>query len=158
MADLTDFIPVRSGIFERRLRWKDKVVIDSKGQVRFNQQVLEELGELPFPKAFITIGTNEQDTLTFEFHSEADIKTSKFKSRGQRPYTYTPQSKKCQARNALLMTKVEPVVNMIIYRDSNSSKGKQYPDSIAFGNPVVNSDRKIVQISTAHMEKRKKNR
>ena len=71
MAKLTDFFEgaIGKANYSRLELWKDKVVIDRRGQVRYNQKVLIKLGELP-DEPRVIVSSPDDKTLMFWFVSK----------------------------------------------------------------------------------------
>ena len=162
MANLTDFFDGAIGKtnYSRLELWKDKVVIDKRGQVRYNQKVLIKLGELPDePK--VLVSSPDDKTLMFWFVSKEYTESSDFRSNFEDrlapyPYVFTEKTKKIHALEALRSSGIKVIVDMIIHRDSSTKKGMKFPDSIGFSDWEVDAEQKIVSVYIRKMEKKDK--
>jgi len=139
-------------------RWGGEIVIDGNGQVRFHQKVLHALGELPTePK--VLVASPDDKTVIFKFISTEYAESQEFrtacKGKDIYPYKFTAYPKNgCHARRALEDTGIREIVETMVYYKSKSSKGMKYPDSLTFTDPVVDTEQKIVTISTDDIEQK----
>ena len=162
MAKLTDFFEgaIGKANYSRLELWKDKVVIDRRGQVRFNQKVLIKLGELPDDPR-VLVSSPDDKTLMFWFvsyeYSQSSELRSKFEDRlAPYPYKFTEKTKKIHALEALRSSGVKVISSMIINSESQTKKGMKLPDSIGFGDWEVDAEQKIVSVYIRKMEKKDK--
>lgn len=162
MAKLTDFFDgaIGKANYSRLELWKDKVVIDKRGQVRYNQKVLIKLGELP-DEPRVIVSSPDDKTLMFWFVSKEYTESSDFRSNFEDrlapyPYVFTEKTKKIHAMEALRSSGVKVVADMIVYRDSTTEKGMKFPDSIGFSDWEVDAEQKIVSVYIRKMEKKAK--
>ena len=158
-ADFFDGV-IGKTLYSRLELWKDKVIIDKRGQVRFNQKVLIKLGELPIEPRVI-VSSPDDKTLMFWFVSKEYTESSDFRAIFEDrllpyPYIFTEKTKKIQALDALRSSGVKVVANMIIHSDSTTKKGMEFSDSIGFADWEVDAERKIVSVYIRKMEKRAK--
>jgi hypothetical protein len=163
MANLTDFFDDVIGKtgYSRLELWKDKVVIDKRGQVRINQQVLVKLGKLP-DEPRVIIRKPDKKRLGFWFVSREFTESEEFRTayedrNSPRAYTFTEKTKNFSALDALRRSGIKDIADMITYRDSDTKRGKQYPDSIGFGEWEVDTEQMTIWIDTTNMEKRTAN-
>lgn len=163
MAKLTDFFDgaIGKANYSRLELWKDKVVIDRRGQVRFNQKVLIKLGKLPDePRVLVSSSPNDK-TLMFMFVSNEYSQSSDFRAifkdrLAPYPYVFSQKTKKIHALEALRSSGIEVITNMIFNSDSETKKGMKAPHSIGFGDWEVDAEQKIVSVYIRKMEKRAK--
>ena len=144
--------------YSRLELWKDKVVIDKRGQVRINQQVLVKLGQLPDEPRVIIRNPNKK-TLGFWFVSKEFTESEDFRSayegkNAPYPYVFTEKAKNFSALKALQGSGIKDIADMITFRDSDTKRGKKYPDSIGFGKWEVDTEEDTIWIDTTQMEKR----
>ena len=144
--------------YSRLELWRDKVVIDKRGQVRINQKVLIKLGELPYEPRVI-IRKPDEKTLGFWFVSKEFTESQEFRSgfdgkNAPYPYVFTEKAKNFSALDALRRSGIKDIADMITYRNSDTKRGKQYPDSIGFGEWEVDTEQMTIWIDTTDMEKR----
>ena len=162
MAKLTDFFEgaIGKASYSRLELWKDKVVIDRRGQVRFNQKVLIKLGELP-DEPRVIVSSPDDKTLMFWFVSKEYTESSDFRSNFEDrlapyPYVFAEKTKKIHALEALRSSGIKVIADMIIHRDSPTKKGMKLPHSIGFGDWEVDAEQKIVSVYIRKMEKKDK--
>ena len=105
MSGLSDFFVddvVAKHQYDRPLRWKGNVIIDSNGQFRFNQLVLNELGDIDFNDVKVIVSVPDDKTIQFQFLTSAQICSDEFKIKYKdlavHPYVFSVKSKKIQAR------------------------------------------------------------
>ena len=158
--DVFDDVIGKTG-YSRLELWRDKVVIDKRGQVRINQRVLIKLGELPYEPRVI-IRKPDKKTLGFWFVSKEFTESEEFRSgfdgkNAPYPYVFTEKAKNFSALDALRRSGIKDIADMITYRDSDTKRGKQYPDSIGFGEWEVDTEQMTIWIDTTDMEKRTAN-
>ena len=127
MSGLSDFFVddvVAKHQYARPLKWKDAVIIDSNGQVRFNQLVLNELGDIDFNDVKVIVSVPDDKTIQFQFLTSAQIGSDEFKTKFKNvpvhPYVFTVKSKKIQARQPLQASRIKPIVDMIVYGKSDN--------------------------------------
>ena len=162
MANLTDFFDgaIGKANYSRLELWKDKVIIDRRGQVRFHQKVLIKLGELP-DEPRVIVSSPDDKTLMFWFVSKEYTESSGFRSNFEDrlapyPYVFTEKTKKIHALEALRSSGVKVVADMIIHRDSSTKTGMKFPNSIGFGDWEVDAKQKIVSVYVRKIEKQPK--
>lgn len=157
MSGLSDFFVddvVSKHQFARPLRWKGNVIIDSNGQVRFNQLVLNELGDIDLNDVKVIVSVPNDKTIQFQFLTSAQISSDEFKIKYKdvkvHPYVFSVKSKKIQARQPLQASRVEPVVDMIIHRKSDNP---EYIHCLVFKSVEVKSDKSLVILRTEEFDK-----
>ena len=155
--DVFDDVIGKTG-YSRLELWRDKVVIDKRGQVRINQRVLIKLGELPYEPRVI-IRKPDKKTLGFWFVSKEFTESEEFRSgfdgkNAPYPYVFTEKAKNFSALDALRRSGIKDIADMITYRNSDTKRGKKYPDSIGFGKWEVDTEQMTIWVDVTEMEKR----
>ena len=155
--DVFDDVIGKTG-YSRLELWRDKVVIDKRGQVRINQRVLVKLGELPYEPRVI-IRKPDKKTLGFWFVSKEFTESEEFRSgfdgkNAPYPYVFTEKAKNFSALDALRRSGIKDIADMITYRNSDTKRGKKYPDSIGFGKWEVDTEQMTIWVDVTEMEKR----